>query len=76
VQLTYELILTEIFKGAVPWLFGECQFVLTIVIYVNKLIIEYNHQKHNTCRTAKVYYKHKNMCKHWLESGNKKKKTL
>jgi hypothetical protein len=37
-------------------MFGECLFVLTIMINVIKILIEYIHQKHkDKCRTAKLY---------------------
>jgi hypothetical protein len=43
-------------KGAAPRFFDECLFVLTIIIHVIKLLIEYIHQKHeDKYRTAKVY---------------------
>ena len=44
------------FKGATPRFFDECYFVVTIIIHVIKLPIEYTHQKHeDKYRTTKVY---------------------
>jgi hypothetical protein len=47
-------------KGAASRCFGECQFVLTIIIYVIKILIKYIHQKHeDKYHTAKVYMRNK-----------------
>jgi hypothetical protein len=44
------------FKGAVPQFFGECLFVLTLIIYVNNLPTEYTRQKYeDKYHTTKVY---------------------